>query len=315
MKKIFILLILLSFISVITFANGESDESETIVFGDLSWTSVTVHNRIAAFIMENGLGNYQAEFTAADTLVTMNAMIQGDIDVNMESWHSNFQEVYDKGTASGDIVDLGKNMPDAPQAWWIPRYVVEGSNAPAPDLKSISDLPRYAELFTDPEDPKKGVIYGGVSGWAQLQRGEQFFEEYGLEDTFNLSSAGSGAALAATMVGAYEKKEPWVGYYWAPTAVMGRLDMVMLKGTEYPPANVNILVYKSMLERAPDVVDFLKNYSTTIDDNNQFLAKMEAEEWDAQETAIWFLQNKEEVWTQWVSGEVASKVKKALSEL
>jgi len=289
-------------------------DTETLVFGDLSWNSVQVHNRIAAFIIENGIGGYKAEYTAADTLVTINGLIQGDIDIDMESWHSNFRDVYDKGIASGDIVDLGKNMPDAPQGWWVPRYLVEGSDAQAPNLKSVADLLEYAELFPDPEDPNTGVVYGGVAGWSQLTISEEIFAEFGLEEKFNLGVAGSGAALAATMVGAYEKKEPWVGYYWAPTAILGRLDMVRLEGSEYDPADVNILVNKSVTERAPEVVEFLKKYKTTIDDNNEFLAKMEAEDWDAMEAAKWFLKNKEAVWTEWVSADVAKKVKAALAE-
>jgi glycine betaine/proline transport system substrate-binding protein len=298
-----------------TGCQGEEDKTETLVFGDLSWNSVQVHNRIAAFIIENGIGGYEIEYTAADTLVTINGVVQGDIDVDMESWHSNFRDVYDKGIASGDIVDLGKNMPDAPQGWWVPRYVIEGDDAPAPDLDGVEDLNKYWELFKDPEDPSKGILYTGTAGWTATEISEGIFEEYGLGENFNQAAPGSGAALAATMVGAYEKGEPWVGYYWAPTAVLGRLDMVRLKGSEFEPADVNIIVNKSVIERAPDVVEFLKKYATSVDTNNEFLAKMEEMDWDAEETAIWFLKEKEDLWTEWVSGDVAEKVKAALAEI
>lgn len=314
-KLILVLLITGLFASSGVFANGADEGVETLVFGDLSWNSVQVHNRIAAFIIENGIGGYKVDYTAADTLVTINGVVQGDIDVDMESWHSNFTEVYEKGIASGDMVDLGKNLPDAPQGWWVPRYVMEGANAPAPDLESIEDLNKYWELFKDPEDPSKGIVYLGTAGWTATMISEGFFEEAGLGDKFNQGVPGSAAALAATMVGAYEKGEPWVGYYWAPTAILGRLDMVRLKGSEFEPADVNILVNSSVLERAPDVVEFLKMYSTTVDDNNEFLAKMEEMSWEAQDAAIWFLQEKEEVWTEWVSSEIQEKVKKALAAL
>lgn len=291
---------------------SKKDEMTTIVFGDVSWDSVQVHNRIAAFIIENGMEGYKADYIPGDTLPIINGIIQGDIDVDMESWHSNFPEVYEKGIASGDLVDLGKNMPDAPQGWWVPRYLVEGPDAPAPDLKSVADLPKYASLFTDPEDRKKGLVYGGVAGWSQMEISEKIFDDSGLEDSFNLGIAGSGSALAGTMVGAYGKGEGWVGYYWAPTAVLGKLDMIRLEGSEYAPADVNILVNKSMIEKAPDVVEFLKAYSTTVEDNNEFLAKMDDMGWNTEQTAKWFLENREEVWTKWVSADVASKVKAAL---
>lgn len=268
-----------------------------------------------AFIIENGLTGYKADFIPGDTLPILNGLKQGDLDVDMESWHSNFPEVYRKGIESGDIVDLGQNMPDAPQGWWVPRYLVEGPDALAPDLKTVADLAKYPHLFPDPEAPSKGQILGGVAGWSQMKISQKIFEDNNLQDTFNLNIAGSGAAIAATMVSAYKKGNPWVGYYWAPTAVLGRLDMVRLKGSEFDPALVNVLVHKSLITEAPDVVEILKAYSTTVAENNEFLAKMDNEGWSTQETAIWFLQTKEKTWTSWVSPEVATKVKSALKAL
>jgi glycine betaine/proline transport system substrate-binding protein len=313
-KKSIILLIMILLVPTFMFASGdkETNSQTTIVFGDVSWDSVQVHNRIMGFIIENGLEGYKADYVPGDTMPIINGIIQGDIDVDMESWHSNVYEIYQKGVDSGNLIDLGKNMPDAPQGWWVPRYLVEGPDALAPDLKKVSDLPKYAHLFTDPEDSSKGIIYGGVAGWGQMAISEEIFEDNNLIDTYNLSITGSGSALAGSMVGAYKKNQPWVGYYWAPTPILGKLDMVRLIGSEFDPADVNILVNKSMLDKAPDVVEILKKYSTTVDQNNEFLAMMDDEEWSTEETAHWFLENHEEVWSQWVSSDVAKKVKDAL---
>lgn len=76
-----------------------------------------------------------------------------------------------KSIEAGTVVDLGKNLPDGPQGWYIPRYLVEGDasrgiEAAAPDLKNIDDLAKYSHLFPDPEDSNKGLIYLGISGWS-----------------------------------------------------------------------------------------------------------------------------------------------------
>lgn len=316
MKRNRILLSLL-FISIVLASCGSGDkpdEKKTIVFADVSWDSVQVHNRVAAFILENGFEGYKADFMPGDTLPLANGLVRGDVDVFLESWHSSWPEIYEKETTSGTIIDLGMNMPDAPQGWYISRFLVEGPDAIAPDLKSVKDLPKYASLFKDPEDPDKGIIYGGVAGWSQMAVSEKMFKEMGLEETYNLGVAGSNAALAGSMVGAYEKKEPWIGYYWEPTAIMSKIDMIRLAGSEYDAALVHVLVGKNMLEKSPEFVEFLKNYSTSVADNNEFLGKMDEEGWDSQDAAIWFLKNKEAVWTQWVSSEIAEKVKAALKE-
>jgi glycine betaine/proline transport system substrate-binding protein len=94
-------------------------------------------------------------------------------------------------------------------------------------------------------------------------------------------------ALAASMETAYKRSKPWLGYYWAPTWVLGRLDMVQLeepkfdpniwettKACEYPAVKCDIIVHKSLPQKAPEVVRFLKQYETTLEINNKFLAYM-----------------------------------------
>ncbi len=317
MKKISIFLVILFLLSfsAITAEGQKEDAPQTIVFGDMSWDSVQVHNRIMGFIIENGLDGYVAEYVVGDTAPILNGIVNGDIDVDMESWHSNYMDLYEKSMASGEMLNLGDNYPDGPQGWYVPSFLVEGPDAPAPDLKGISDLPKYAHLFEDPEDPGKGAVYGGVAGWMLVKISQEMFDEYGLEDTYNFTVAGSSTALAATMAGAYQKGEGWCGYYWEPSAILGRFDMVRLEGSEFEPAFVDILINKTMEEKAPEVVDILKKYSTTVADNNEFLAKLSENEWDSEQTAIWFLENKEDVWTQWVTPETESRVKAALAAL
>lgn len=318
MRKLFIVLLVLIASMALLTAEGTQEKPEKIVFADLTWDSVMVHNRIMAYIIENGLeGNYQIDYTAGGTVPSVTGLANGDIDVDMESWHSNWREVYDKYTQSGEILDLGKNLPDGPQGWYVPRYVIEGDSsrgieAVAPDLESVEDLPRYWEHFDDPEDPEKGLIYLGISGWAITEDNERVFEELGLDEYYNKAIPGSSAAVAATMDAAYKRGEAWIGYWWEPTAIMGRLDMYMIPDSKFPPADVNILVNASLPERAPEVVEILKQYETTVAVNNEFLAKKVEFDLDNEGAAVWFLKNRPEIWTEWVSDEVAARVQESL---
>jgi ABC-type proline/glycine betaine transport system substrate-binding protein len=58
---------------------------QTVVFGDLSWDSAQVNNRIAAFIMAHGYG-YEVEYIPGDTITILQGLSAGDVDVNMEIW-------------------------------------------------------------------------------------------------------------------------------------------------------------------------------------------------------------------------------------
>jgi len=316
-----------------------ADES-TITFGDYGWDSIQVHNRIAAFIVEKGLG-YKVKYVQGETIMLNTALIQakgGEApEVNMESWTENWQELYDEGLAKGKLpntdegfVNLGSNFPNSVQGWYVPRYIVEGDakrgiDASAPDLKSVFDLPKYWKLFKDPEDPSKGRFHSCIPGWACAQVNKEKFKAYGIMENYNIMQPGSGPALAGSMVTAYKRGEPWLGYYWAPTWVLGKLDMLQLEEPEfdpklwettkacaYPAVKCDILVHKSLPDKAPEVVAFLKNYETSLEINNKFLAYMQDNNASTEEAAAWFLKNYEDLWTGWVPADVAAKVKAAM---
>ena len=313
---------------------------KTIVFADFGWDSAQVHNRIAAFIIEKGMG-YPVKFVQGETIMLNTALIQakgGEApNVNMETWTENWQELYDQGLAKGKepntnegFVNLGSNFPNSVQGWYVPRYVVEGDpdrgiKPMAPELKSVFDLPRYWKLFKDPEDPTKGIFYSCIPGWSCAQVNKEKFKAYGITEHYNIMQPGSGAALAASMETAYKRGKPWLGYYWAPTWVLGKLDMDQLeepafdkkiwdttKSWGHPAVKCEIVVHKNLPKEAPDVVAMLKKYETTLDINNKFLAYMQDNKASIDDAAQWFLKNYESLWTQWVPEDVAAKVKAAM---
>jgi glycine betaine/proline transport system substrate-binding protein len=200
-----------------------------------------------------------------------------------------------------------------------------GIEPAAPDLKSVFDMPKYWELFKDPEDPSKGRFYSCIPGWSCKIINDKKFDAYDLRKYYNIMEPGSGPALAASMEAAYKRGKPWIGYYWAPTWVLGKLDMTQLEepaydkaifestaACAYPAVKCDIIVHKKLPEWAPDVVEFLKNYETTLEINNKFLAYMQDSKSKPQGAALWFLKNYESLWTQWVPADVAAKVKAAM---
>jgi glycine betaine/proline transport system substrate-binding protein len=302
---------------------------KTLHIADASWDSIQVHNRIAGFILENGYG-YAMEYIPGNTITLFAGTARGDIDINMEVWVANQREAIDKALAAGTVMDLGSNFPDSWQGWLVPTYVIKGDakrgiKPMAPDLKSIKDLPKYWKLFKDQEDPSKGRFYSCIPGWECEKINEKKFKAYGLDKYYNIFLPGSDAALNGSMAAAYKRGKPWFGYYWAPTWVLGKLDMTPIEeppyskeawdkdhGCAYPSVKVNIFVNAGLAKKAPEVVAFLKKYETTQAMANKFLAYMQDKKASTSEAALWFLKNYEDLWTTWVPADVAKKVKAAM---
>ncbi|MCK5576721.1 MAG: ABC transporter substrate-binding protein [Dehalococcoidales bacterium] len=316
------LLITLSIVLVLSSFIGCVTKKETLVFADLDWDSAQLHNRIAAFIIEHGYG-YDVDYNFGSTIPMFVGLTDGANDISMEIWVENQQEAYDEAIAAGTIVDLGGNFLDNWQGWLVPTYMIEDGLLPAG--VSVSDMPQYWELFKDPEDPTKGRFYSCIAGWECELINEEKFGVYGLNDTYNILRPGSGAALLTSLVDAYENREPWFGYYWEPTSALGIYDMTHVGepaysdavwndnyGCAYPAVKVNIVVTASLLDRAPEVVAFLEKYDTTSAITNDALAYMEQNDATTAEAAVYFLENYESLWIQWVPADIASKVKAAL---
>src|SRR5690625_3990860 len=305
------------------------DEIETIVFADAGWDSIRVHNSIAQKIVEEGFG-YDTDVTAGSTAATFQGLIEADINVYMEVWTDNIIELYTEAIDAGDVVKLSVNFDDNDQGLYVPRFVIEGDEERgieplAPDLKTVEDLKKYPDVFEDPEDPGRGRVINAPSGWELAVNISEKFDYYDLHENFNDFMPGSDAAIVASLVDAYNKGNGWVGYYWAPTAITAKYDLVLLEeaeydeeiwqessGTAFPPNDVVVAVHKDSPEQAPEVAEFLEKYETSSELTEVALLYMEENDADNDEAAIWWMKEYEDIWTEWVYEEVEEKVKKAL---
>ena len=296
-------------------------EKSEIVFSDLNWISAWQQVRIAAFIVEHGY-QYPVRLQPGDTVLLWDALIEGDVDVTMEVWLPNVQHLWDAGLASGDVIDAGNSLDDTWQAFGIPRYVKDAN----PGLVSVADLPDYKHLFATAGSHGKARLLNCIPGWACEQVNTEKIASYGLGDHVQAVNPGSEAALVADARSAFADRQPWLGYVWAPSQ-LATLDFYRLeeppysgecwesgKACAYPEGSVEIAARIELRERAPDVLEFLGNWS--------FPAKIQIalQEWmeDNNETveaaAIHYLRTRRDLWTAMVPPDVAERVDAALAE-
>lgn len=329
----FVFLLLLSMGSLMGCSGGteaaNTEKKEKIIFADVGWDSIKLHNAVAGLIAETAFDLAWEEISGT-TPIIQEALKKGDVDVHMEIWTSNLPD-YEKDRDAGAFLELGLNFGDNAQGLYVPRYVIEGDaargiEASAPDLKTVADLKKYKEVFVDEEDKDKGRIYGAISGWEVDQIMFKKVAYYGLDTIYNYFRPGSQAAMDGVLSAAYEKGEPVVGYYWEPTWLMGKYDFVLLEDAPYDPATypqgatecpsvpVVIGCSTSFAKTQPAYTEFLKKYQTSSKLTAEGLAYMQTTGSNYQETAKWFLQEHDELLEQWLTSDQAQKVRTALSK-
>ena len=335
-KKFILSLVLLSGISL---GASSAKAGCSVHLGDFDWDSANIHTAISSFMIEHGYG-CDVEVTKGSTTPIMAAFFDGQIDVVTEVWEDNLVELLKPHFEAGTIQHLGINTPASEQAFWVDRATAE-----AHGLKSVEDMkkPGIWELFKDPEDPSKGRMTSCISGWTCYTINFVKQKEYGLDKYYTNFDPGSGGALDAAIAGAFAKKKPIFTYYWAPTGLMGKVDLVRLSepafdadcwnrmsavvedikangpdaykkscACEYRDMALTKSVLTDWAKAHPAETEFLKKYTIPTATVNKMLAFYEDEsDGDMELTAKEFLKT-EAMWKSWVPADVAKKVSAAL---
>ena len=148
-----------------------------------------------------------------------------------------------------------------------------------------------------------------------------------------LVDPGSSAGLDGAIAKAVERGDNWFGYYWAPTAIVGKYNLQLLpfevqfagsenwdgcivkaeqdcadpKPSAWTKSEVHTVITDALMQRGGAAVDFLSKRVFPGPVMNAMLVHMEEEQAGGMDAAIEFLVRYEDVWTEWVSEEVAEK--------
>lgn len=313
--------------------NVYASDCGDVTIADMNWNSATLIANIDRFILEHGYG-CDAELIPGDTMPTGTSMVEkGQPDVAPELWSNSLKDALDKGVAEKRLRYAGKALTDGgEEGFWVPAYLVKKY----PEIKTIEGVKKHAKLFEHPEDPDQFAFYSCPAGWnCQISAGNLFRAMKLDESGFTIVDPGSSAGLSGSIAKAYERQEPWFGYYWAPTAVLGKYDMVKIdfgsgvdeaefvncttqaecespKVTMYPPSPVHTITTEKFATRAPEAYQYFTKRGFTNADMSQLLAWMEDNQADGEEAMHYFLEKYPQIWTQWLPEDVVKKVQQAL---
>lgn len=304
-----------------------------LTIANMNWQSAEVLAHIDKIVLNKGYG-CDAELVPGDTMPTLSSMIEkGQPDVAPEAWVNSIREPLDKAVKTGRLHYSVAVLSDGSvQGLWVPQYFADAH----PNIKTVGDALQHPELFPSPDDPKKGALYNCPSGWScQIATGNLFKATGAAAKGFVLVDTGSSAGLDGAIAKAYERKQAWLGYYWSPTAILGKYKMVRLaidipfdeaawnscnavvdcakpKLNPWPKAEVNTVVTERFRQKAGPAYAYLSKRQWDNATVNNLLAWMKDNQANGQDGARHFLATRPDVWTKWVSADVAAKVKASL---
>jgi glycine betaine/proline transport system substrate-binding protein len=315
-------------------AFAQDGQCGRVTIANMNWQSAELIAWIDRIILREGYG-CEVEMVPGDTQPTLTSMAEkGEPDIAPEAWINSMRETLDKAVADKRLVYAVEELGEGGvEGWWIPDYVA----AAHPDIKTIDDALAHPELFPAPEDPSKGAVYNCPSGWnCQITTGN-LFKAYGAEEKgFQLIDTGSAAGLDGSIAKAFERKQAWLGYYWAPTSILGKYKMVRLghgvpydadewnkcasipdcavpKKNAWAKSEVFTVVTRRFADEAGPAYTYVKTRSfPTNAPVNEMLSWMTDNQATGEEGARHFLAEQSDIWTKWVPDDVAAKVKAAL---
>ena len=124
------------------------------------------------------------------------ASYAGDVDVTMEIWLPNQNNVWEPALAAGEVIPVGKSLNDNWQsAFVVPTYVVEQN----PGLVTVQDLKDHLDVIDFPTEMVKTILWTCLTGWNCYVVNADQVVAYGLDESLVLKAPGSSAALFASL--------------------------------------------------------------------------------------------------------------------
>ena len=298
---------------------AQAKECGEVTITEMDWASAAVVTAVATFLMQEGYGCEVTKLPSASTPALASVAETGKPDILTELWVSG-TPAYDELEAAGKVEPLTKVLSDGGvEGWWIPQYTIDDH----PELATLEGVLANPDLLG-------GKFHQCPEGWYCKTVNRNLIAASGLTEAgFEVFEHGSGETMATSIAAAFSDKAPWIGYYWAPTSVLGKYPMVMVDLGEfsqeahvcntkndcakpqvspYPASRVLTVVTAEFAAANPAVTDLMRNLSFTNREMGAILAWQEDNNASADEAAVYFLSNNSGTWSGWLNSEARGKL-------
>ena len=320
-----------------TMSNAAKAECGDISIAVMNWASAELMANVDKILLEEGYG-CSVELVPGDTMPTFTSMNEkGQPDVAGELWTNAVATPLEAAVGEGRLHKVNNGpITQLGEGWWVTPTFAEAH----PDLVAdIDKLLSRPDLFPHPEDPSKGAFVGCPAGWGCQLANANLFRGFDMEAKgWLLVDPGSSAGLDASMAKAAERGENWFGYYWSPTALIGKYGMVPTdmgewagsdnwdncivkpeqdcadpKASSWTHSAVSTVVTDELMKSGSDeAMDYFSKRTFPGPIMNGMLVYMNENQAAGDDAAYEFLSKNEDLWSTWLSPEAAAKVKGAL---
>ncbi|WP_419911246.1 glycine betaine ABC transporter substrate-binding protein [Hoeflea sp.] len=315
-------------------APASAEDCGSVTIAQMSWRSADVLANIDKIILSEGYG-CDARLVPGDTMSTFTSMEkEGQPDVAPELWINAVREALDVAADEGRLHFGAPSLSDGGvEGWWIPNYIAEAY----PEIRTVEDALARPELFPAPDDPSKGGVFNCPPDWNCRISTANLFKAFDAESKgFKLVDTASPAELDESIAKAFESNQGWLGFYWAPTSILGKYEMVRLgfgvphdksewdtctaipdcphpQPNAWPKSQVYTAITDEFHRRGGAANAYLDKRSWNNRTVNQLLAWMTDNKATGEESAHYFLENHEEIWGEWVTPEAARRIRNYLA--
>ncbi len=306
--------------AMLTAAGPANAECGEVSITEMNWASSQIITEVSKFLMEQGYGCTIEKVPSATTTSVASLAENGEPDIVTELWLNSTGDVYAKLEAEGKVSRLADVIaPGGLEGWWVPEYLTETN----PELATIEGV------MANP-DVVGGRFNNCPDGWGCRIVNDNLVKALDMEGAgIEVFNHGSGETLATSIAAAYENKEPWFGYYWGPTSVLGQYKMtkVTIGGidtgihtanqnkdnaspgvSDFPPAPVLTVATAALAEQKPEIAELMGNVSFDVELMSGLLAWQEENSASAEEAAVYFITTQSAVWSQWVNDAAREKL-------
>ncbi len=319
MKKSILSIISTAVLFTVMSSPAKAADCGEVSITEMNWASSQIITEVSKFLMEQGYGCKVTKVPSATVTAAASLAETGKPDIATEMW-VNSSPVYEKLEKEGKVTTIAKVFKDGgEEGWWIPEYLA----------KSNPELTKIEGILANPA-AVGGRFHNCPVGWGCRIANDNYKIAYGLEKSgLEVFDHGSGETLATSIGEAYTAKKPWFGYYWGPTAILGKFKMVKVDVGPYvkvnhdcaqkkvcekpgksafPSAPVVTGITNAFAKSNPDITELMSKISFTNLQLNTVLAWKKDNSASAEEAAVSFIQGNSDVWSKWLNDSAKKKL-------